>query len=104
MADIRAAIDQLDRQVIALLGQRFAYVKAASKFKTSETDVKAPDRFRSMLLQRRTWAEAEGLSADVIEQLYRELVTYFIEEEMQHWQRAEQPDFCGQSSEKSTPR
>jgi isochorismate pyruvate lyase len=41
MADIRVEIDQLDRQVIALLGQRFTYVKAASKFKTDETSVKA---------------------------------------------------------------
>jgi isochorismate pyruvate lyase len=40
MAEIRAEIDQLDRQVIALIGRRFAYVKAASKFKNSETSVK----------------------------------------------------------------
>jgi isochorismate pyruvate lyase len=52
MADIRAEIDRLDRQVVALLGQRFAYVKAAPKFKTSEATVKAPERFRTMLGQR----------------------------------------------------
>lgn len=85
MADIRAEIDRLDRQVIALLGQRFTYVKAASKFKTSETDVKAPERVQAMLQQRRAWAEEAGLSADVIEKLYRDLVNYFIEEEMKHW-------------------
>ncbi|HEY9657222.1 MAG TPA: chorismate mutase [Allocoleopsis sp.] len=45
MVDIRAEIDRLDRQVVALLGQRFAYVKAASKFKTSETTVRAPERY-----------------------------------------------------------
>jgi isochorismate pyruvate lyase len=67
MADIRAEIDQLDRQVVALLGQRFAYVKSASKFKTSETNVKAPERFNVMLGQRRVWAEEEGLNPDVIE-------------------------------------
>lgn len=89
MAEIRAEIDRLDRQVIALLGQRFAYVKAASKFKTSETNVKAPERFQAMLQQRRSWAEAEGLNADVIEQMYRDLVTYFIEEELQHWQKTQ---------------
>lgn len=87
MADIRTEIDQLDRQVIALLGERFAYVKAASKFKTSETDVKAPERVQAMLQQRRIWAEEAGLSADVIEKLYRDLVNYFIEEEIEHWQQ-----------------
>ena len=86
MADIRVEIDRLDRQVIALLGERFSYVKAASKFKTSETDVKAPERVQAMLQQRRAWAEEAGLSADVIEKLYRDLVNYFIEEEAKHWQ------------------
>lgn len=87
MADIRAEIDRLDRQVIALLGQRFAYVKAASRFKTSETAVKAPDRVQSMLQQRRAWAEEEGLNGDAIEALYRDLVNHFIAEELKHWQR-----------------
>lgn len=86
MTDIRAEIDTIDRQVIKLLGQRFAYVKAASKFKTSETSVKAPSRFQAMLQQRRTWAQEEGLNPDVIEKMYTDLVNYFIEEEMKHWQ------------------
>lgn len=85
MVEIRAAIDLLDRQVITLLGQRFAYVKAASKHKTDEASVKAPERFQAMLNQRRTWAHEEGLSPDAIEKLYRDLVNHFIEEEMKAW-------------------
>ncbi|MEP0921827.1 chorismate mutase [Leptolyngbya sp. ST-U4] len=30
MAEIRSEIDRIDRQIVALLGQRFAYVKAAA--------------------------------------------------------------------------
>lgn len=89
MADIRAEIDRLDRQVIALLGQRFAYVKAASYFKTSETTVRAPERLQAMLQQRRIWAEEEGLNADVIEKMYQDLVNHFIDEEMKHWKQSE---------------
>jgi isochorismate pyruvate lyase len=85
MSDIRREIDDLDGQIIALLGKRFAYVKAASKFKTSEEAVKAPERFQAMLVQRREWAEAAGLSPDVIEKMYRDLVGYFIAEEMREW-------------------
>lgn len=88
MADIRAEIDRLDRQIVALLGQRFAYVKSASKFKTSEITVKAPERFNAMLEQRRVWAEEEGLNADAIEKMYRDLVNHFIDEEMNHWKRS----------------
>ena len=83
--DIRVEIDRLDRQIIALLGTRFEYVKAAAKFKTSETSVKAPARFESMLEQRRIWAEQENLSPDVVENLYRDLVNYFINEELENW-------------------
>lgn len=85
MTDIRAEIDQLDRQVIALLGQRFTYVKAASKFKTNATSIKAPERFQSMLQQRRAWAEEESLNPDAIEKMYADLVNHFIEEEMKYW-------------------
>jgi isochorismate pyruvate lyase len=87
MADIRAAIDRLDQEVVTLLGQRFAYVKAASKFKTSATTVRAPERLQAMLQQRRVWAEEVGLSADAIEKMYRDLVSYFIDEEMKRWQQ-----------------
>ncbi|WP_088892159.1 isochorismate lyase [Leptolyngbya ohadii] len=88
MVDIRAEIDRLDRQVVALLGQRFAYVKAASQFKLNESSVKAPERFQAMLEQRRVWAEEEGLNADAIEKMYRDLVNHFIDEEMKHWQQS----------------
>lgn len=89
MVDIRAEIDRLDRQVVALLGQRFAYVKAASKFKASETAVRAPERLQAMLQQRRVWAEEEELDADVIEKMYQDLVNHFINEEMKHWKQSE---------------
>ena len=85
ITEIRREIDRLDRQIIATIGQRFGYVKAAATFKTSETSVKAPERFQNMLKQRRIWAEEEGLNPDVIEKIYRDLVNYFIEEEMNRW-------------------
>ena len=53
MIKIHEAIDALDHEVIQLLGQRFAYVQAAAKFKTDETEVRAPERFASIdLLQK----------------------------------------------------
>ncbi len=85
MLDIRMEIDHIDRQIIAAISQRFKYVKAASKFKTSESSVKAPERLKSMLQARRIWAEEEGLNPDVIENLYQDLVNYFIAEELKHW-------------------
>ena len=84
--EIRTEIDEIDRQVIASFAKRFAYVKAASKFKTDADSVKAEERFAAMLEQRRTWAQEDGLNPDVIEKLYQDLVNYFIAEELNHWQ------------------
>ena len=92
MQDIRAEIDRIDQEVIRLVGQRFQYVQAASQFKTSKTSVRAPERFKAMLEQRRAWAREAGLDAGVIENMYRELVNYFIEEEMKKWQAEQQVD------------
>jgi isochorismate pyruvate lyase len=85
MEDIRREIDALDQAVITLLGKRFQYVLAASKFKTSAASVQASQRFASMLVARRDWATEAGLSPDAIEKMFRDLVTHFIAEEMRHW-------------------
>ena len=84
--EIRTEIDEIDRQVIASFAKRFAYVKAASKFKTDATSVRAKERFAAMLEQRRIWAQEDDLNPDVIEKIYRDLITYFIEEELNYWQ------------------
>jgi isochorismate pyruvate lyase len=86
MEDIRCEIDHLDRAVISLIGKRFKYVMAASKFKTTEASVRAPERFQAMLQKRREWAVSEDLNPDVIEKLYSDLVNHFINEEMKRWQ------------------
>ena len=88
MADIREAIDSLDRGIVGLIGRRSEYVRAASKFKTDEADVRAPERQRAMLGGRRKWAEEEDLSPDVIEGIYQDLISYFVNHELNDW-RAE---------------
>ena len=83
--EVREEIDIIDREVIDALSKRFQYVIAAARFKTSEASVRAPDRFYAMLQQRREWAKESGLNPDVVENLYRDLVNHFIEEEMKHY-------------------
>jgi isochorismate pyruvate lyase len=85
IADIRAEIDRRDRQIVTLLGERLQYVRAASKFKTSEASVRAVERVRSLLEHRRAWAEEEGLDPEVVEKMYRDLLNFFIEEELNDW-------------------
>ena len=83
--DVREAIDALDRDIIRLIGQRAGYVQAAARFKTDETGVRAPERQEAMIAERRRWAEGEDLSPDVIEDIYRQLVSYFVGRELDGW-------------------
>jgi len=83
--EVREEIDIIDREVIEALSKRFQYVIAAARFKTSEASVRSPDRFQAMLQQRREWAQESGLNPDVVENLYRDLVNYYIEEELKHY-------------------
>ena len=83
--EVREEIDIIDREVIDALSKRFKYVIAAARFKTSEASVRAPDRFQAMLQQRREWAQESGLNPDVVENFYRDLVNYYIEEELKHY-------------------
>ncbi|NJN84617.1 MAG: chorismate mutase family protein [Caldilineaceae bacterium] len=86
--EIRAEIDRIDRQLLSLLGERFGYVKAITRFKKTEEDVRAPQRYQAVLTQRRAWAEDEGLDPDVIEQIYKDLIAYFIAEELKDLPKA----------------
>ncbi|MCS6808857.1 MAG: isochorismate lyase [Bacteroidota bacterium] len=90
ITDIRAEIDRRDRQIVALLGERLRYARAASRFKTSEASVRAVERVRNLLEQRRAWAAEEGLDPEVIEKMYRDLLIFFIEEEMNDWKASKE--------------
>lgn len=51
-----------------------------------------------MLQQRHTWAEIEELNPDVIEKMYRDLVSHFISEEMQHYQQCQEQEIKEQEA------
>lgn len=80
-------MDAIDREIVALIADRVAYVRAAAAFKTSSANVAAPERVAAVLKTRREWAEATGLSGEVIEGLYRNLVAYCVLEEHKQWER-----------------
>ena len=85
LEEVREEIDRIDRSIVGLIGERAGYVHAAARFKPTEESVAAPERQQSMYRARREWAEAADLDPDVIEELYRDLIAYFIEREREHW-------------------
>ena len=84
--EIRAGMDAIDQQIIVLIADRVAYVRAAAAFKTTSANVAAPERVAAVLKTRHEWAEAKGLNGEVIEGLYRDLVAYCVSEEHKQWQ------------------
>lgn len=81
--EVREAIDHLDEQIISLLGERFTYVKEVVRFKKpTEESIVAQSRFDSVISTRRALAEKHGLDPDLIEKIYRDLLSHFIDEEL----------------------
>jgi len=89
---VREAVDALDREIVALLGRRSRYVERAAAFKTSEAGVRAPERQRAMLAERRLWAESEGLDGDFVEELYGVVISHFVNREVRDWRGTRSPD------------
>lgn len=87
LEEVRNCIDELDREIIRTIGTRYSFVKKASAFKTDEQQVKAPDRFASMLEKRKVWAVEEKLDPEVVANIYKDLVNYFIKEELNIWKQ-----------------
>jgi chorismate mutase-like protein len=85
IAEVRSEIDRIDKSIIALLGERAKYVGKASEFKKDKESVSAPDRVKSMLVQRKKWAFDNGLDPIFIENLYKNITAHFIEKEKNKW-------------------
>lgn len=80
LATVRAAIDQLDRQIIDLIAQRQAEVEQAGVLKRGQGTeaVRAPARVEDVIAKVRAQAEVAGASADVVEATYRAMIGAFI--------------------------
>lgn len=83
--EIRSCIDEIDHQIVRLIGSRRRYVEAASAFKTDEAGVRAEERQRKMLVERREWAAKEGVDPELVDELFRNMVQRFIALEMRRF-------------------
>lgn len=82
ISEVRNEIDNIDREIIRLISTRFEYVKEVVKYKdNTATAIEASDRKMAVMRTRREWAEEKGLNPNVIENIYSQLVQYFIDEE-----------------------
>ncbi|NMM91761.1 hypothetical protein B2J88_47035 [Rhodococcus sp. SRB_17] len=80
--NVRAEIDELDRQIVELVSRRQHWVQEAGKLKVDRDDVRAPDRVEKVISKVRALADASGAAPDVVERTYRAMIAAFIDLEL----------------------
>ena len=80
--DVRENIDQIDRQIVALLAKRGSYVKQAARFKQNRAEVQAPQRVEQVIAKVTALADELGANQPVVEQVYRAMISAFINAEL----------------------
>jgi isochorismate pyruvate lyase len=88
MIEVRAGVDAVDREVVALLKRRFAYMEAAARIKPDRSAVRDEARKADVLAKVRATAEQLQLPRpDLAEALYEQLVEASIAYEFEVFDR-----------------
>ncbi|WP_150291807.1 chorismate mutase [Sphingobium estronivorans] len=87
MAEVRAGVDELDRQLVALLDQRFAHMRAAARIKPDRGAVRDEARKAQVIENARAAADRLGAPAEIIADLWDQLVEASIAYEMVEYDR-----------------
>jgi isochorismate pyruvate lyase len=74
MAEVRAGVDRLDEQVVALLAERFRYMEAAARIKPEREAVRDEWRKADVLSKVSARAAREGAPVERLFALYEQLI------------------------------
>lgn len=85
MAEVRAGVDALDRALVVLLAERQRYMDAAARIKPNRGVVRDEARIRDVLDKVLAAAAREGLSPDIAEPVWRELMERCIAHEFERF-------------------
>jgi isochorismate pyruvate lyase len=87
MADVRGGVDQVDRELVALLVRRFGYMDAAARIKPDRGAVRDEARKAQVLDNVAREAEAAGLDPERLRAVWEVLVEQSIAYEFGQWDR-----------------
>ena len=87
MIEVRAGVDQIDRELVALLARRFGYMDVAARIKTDRNSVRDEARKAEVLDNVARAAEAAGLEPARLRAVWNELVEQSIAYEVVRWDR-----------------
>lgn len=86
LEEVRTNIDRIDNEIIKLIAERETYVIQASNFKKNEEGVKDTSRVEKVIQKVREKAALYGANQDMVEVLYREMISRFISIEIEEFQ------------------
>jgi len=87
MSDVRQGVDALDRELVALLTRRQAYMDAAARIKPARTGVRDVARIEDVVTKVLAEAAKTGLSPAIAAPLWRLLIDRSIAYELGVWDR-----------------
>lgn len=89
MADVRREIDRIDIALVDLISERFGYVDRAWQLKRDTPEgALVPWRIQQVIDRIRERAVARGVSPDLCEALWRQMIGWFIQYEEEQLQRS----------------
>ena len=87
MAEVRAGVDQVDREIVQLLARRFAYMDAAARIKPERGQVRDEARKAQVIANARANARAAGIPEDAVAALWDQLIEASIAYEFVEFDR-----------------
>jgi isochorismate pyruvate lyase len=87
MEEVRAGVDALDRELVALLARRFGYMRAAARIKQDRDAVRDEARKARVIAAVIAEAQTRGIPAGVIGDIWERLVEGSIAYELDEWDR-----------------
>lgn len=91
MIEVRAGVDQVDRDLVALLVRRFGYMDAAARIKADRSAVRDEVRKAEVIDNAARAAEAAGLDPYRIRAVWDVLVEQSIAHEYGQWDAQRAP-------------
>lgn len=85
MADVRAGVDQIDRELVALLARRFGFMNAAARIKPDRTAVRDEGRKQQVIDNVRRQACAAGIPEAVVAAVWEALIEGSIAYELERF-------------------
>jgi isochorismate pyruvate lyase len=82
MAEVRAGVDHVDRELVAMIARRFGYINAASRIKPEREAVRDETRKAQVIANVRAHARGAGIPEDVIAALWDRLIESSIAYEL----------------------